>query len=320
MNKNSKRKSLRRKVPLMNKNSKRKSLRRKSPLMKKNSKRKSLRKKSPLMKKNSKRKSLRKKSSMKRKNEEIQHIIRPDSFSIENEYLLYFFSLLKEKEEHCGYLVIENYNIHNGFFNLKPADEHNKGEEITNKGDSVTCHDIILVDENINIYPPCRWHTHPIYANPYPSPTDMFHLIAIKELDTSIIFTTLGIWEIYYEGEIIWNNLTEEQKEKCSRDIMDRMLVINNIFYHFLSGYFYFLPKYNDTIIENKISKKFLMYYVTEYIKKIRSQFKIQLNFSLWGDNINNDYKFKSPTISKNSLIEFNEILKNPNIQRFKHK
>ena len=256
---------------------------------------------------------------MKRKNEET-HIIRPNIFSIENEHVFGFFNLLKEKEEHCGYLVMENDKRNDGFFNLKPADEHNKGEKIINKGESVTCHDIILVDEHRNIYPPCRWHTHPIYANPYPSPTDMFHLIAIKELETSIIFTTLGIWEIYYEGEIIWNNLTEEQKEKCSRDIMDRMLVINNNFYHFLYGYFYFLPeKYRDTIITNEETKKYLMYYVTEYIKKIRSEFKIQLNFSLWGDNINNDYKFKSP-ISKNSLIEFNDILKNPNIQRFKNK
>jgi hypothetical protein len=61
--------------------------------MKKNSKRKSLRKKSPLMKKNSKRKSLIKKSSMKRKNEE-PHIIRPDIFSIENEHVVGFFNLL----------------------------------------------------------------------------------------------------------------------------------------------------------------------------------------------------------------------------------
>ena len=301
----------------MNKNSKRKSLRKKSPLMKKNSKRKSLRRKSP--KKNSKRKSLRKKSSMKRKNEET-HIIRPNIFSIENEHVFGFFNLLKEKEEHCGYLVMENYKRNDGFFNLKPADEHNKGEKIINKGESVTCHDIILVDEHRNIYPPCRWHTHPIYANPYPSPTDMFHLIAIKELDTSIIFTTLGIWEIYYYGEYIWDDFTtEQQKEEYSRDIMDRMLVINNNFYHFLYGYFYILPeKYHDTIITNEKIKEYLMYYVTDYIKEIR-QFNIQLNFSLWGDNINNDYKFKSP-ISKNSLIEFNEILKNPNIQRFKHK
>jgi hypothetical protein len=285
--------------------------------MKKNSKRKSLRRKSPLMKKNSKRKSLRKKSSMKRKNEDLQQIIRQDSFSIEKEHLFYFFNLLKEKEEHCGYLVIENYN-RNRFFNLKPALEHNKSEEIKNIGDSVTCQDIILVDENRNIYPQCRWHTHPICANPYPSPQDMFHLIAIKELYTSIIFTTLGIWEIYYDGENIWDGFTQEKKDQYYIDTMDKMLVINNNFYYYVKYYFYFLPKYNDTIIKNIESKDYLMYYVTEYIKDM-SQFNIQLNFSLWGD-INNDYQFKSPHISKNSLIEFNKILKNPNIKRFKHK
>ena len=320
----------------MNENSKRKSLRKKLPLIKENSKKKSLRKKSPLMKKNSKRKSLRKKSNMKRKNDEDynkknkEHQTKKnkieesfsikESFSIENHYLYYFFNLLHEKEEMCGYLVITDEN-QKRIFNLKPADEHNKGEEITKKGESVSCNDIILIDKNENIfYPPCRWHTHPIYANPYPSPMDMFHLIAIKELDTSILFTTLGIWEIYYDEENIWNNLTEEEKKKYSRYTMDKMLGINNIFYTLLNHYFYSLPeKYMDTIIKNKNIKEYIMENVNEYINIISSQFKIKLNFSLWGDTINNKYNVKSP-ISKKSFIEFNEILKNPNIERFKHK
>ena len=114
--------------------------------------------------------------------------------------------------------------------------------------------------------------------------------------------------------------LQKKKKKEYSRYTMDKMLGINNIFYHLLKYYFYSLPeKYMDTIIKNKNDKEYIMFHVNEYINEISSQFKIKLNFSLWGDTINNIYNVKSP-ISKKSFIEFNEILKNPNIERFKHK
>ena len=198
-------------------------------------------------------------------------------FKISKNELKFFKELLYLNHENCGYLVIDDIF-------LKHSDTINQGKESYIEGDSISCDNVFVLDDGKTNIPPYRWHTHPHLTNPYPSPQDIYHILCTPELKLSIIFTTLGIWEIYIED-------AEKYKKNCQQDYkkdFQNILCINNNF--FQQTYLFFYKFFNF----NEKDKEYLINNINEYIHNIYNYCKIKLKFSLWDENY---YILQSPII-----------------------
>ena len=199
-------------------------------------------------------------------------------FKISKNELKFFKKLLYLNHENCGYLVIDDIF-------LKHSDTINQGMESDIKGQYITCKNVIIVGKNK--YPPYRWHTHPFLTNPYPSPQDIYHVLCTPELKLSIIFTSLGIWEIYID------DAEKKNQKKCQQDYekdFQNILGINNNF--FGKTYKFYHQFFQDGLIDK--DKDYLINCIEEYTSEIYNYCKINLKFSLWDEN---DYILQSPII-----------------------
>lgn len=198
-------------------------------------------------------------------------------FKISKNELKFFKDLVHLNHENCGFLIIDDKI-------LKHSEIINKGLESDIKGQSINCENVIILGKNW--YPPYRWHTHPFLNNPYPSPQDIYHVLCTPELKLSIIFTSLGIWEIYIDD-------SEKDKKNCQKDYekdCQNILGINNKFFEKTHCFYYrfFQDGLNDK------DKYYLINCIEEYTSEIYNYCKIILKFSLWDEN---DYILQSPII-----------------------
>ena len=198
-------------------------------------------------------------------------------FKISKDELIFFKELIHLNHENCGYLIIDDDKI------LKHSPIINKSLESDIKGQSINCENVIFGGKNK--YPPYRWHTHPYLTNPYPSPLDIYHVLCTPELKLSIIFTTLGIWEIYIDDSEKYKNCQKDYEKDCQN-----ILYINNNFFKKTHLFYYIF--FQDRLIDK--DKDYLINCIEEYTSEIYDYCKINLKFSLWDEN---DYILQSPNI-----------------------
>lgn len=79
------------------------------------------------------------------------------------------------------------------------------------------------------------WHTHPNQVTlPWPSTEDIFTVLSSKN-DVSLIFTSWGIWEIFYDGPLLKftmndiKNWTEGVSDSIAKDVIRRHYMNKNV-------------------------------------------------------------------------------------------
>lgn len=117
-----------------------------------------------------------------------------DKLVIKDEELKLFKSFLILEKEVCGTFEITTSGV------LMPNN--------SNIGETVIYNNITR-EMCISPNAPYIWHTHPYISFSIPSVEDIIHVIKHLEIQSSIIITTWGIWEIYkvknFDSSIVKN-------------------------------------------------------------------------------------------------------------------
>jgi hypothetical protein len=154
--------------------------------------------------------------------------------------LKYFKSLIKLDVEYCGNLDFVNKIVYKGQNNI----------------DRGLCN--VPNSELI-------WHTHPEGFKAYPSPEDILKILKNSIIKTSIIFTSWGIWIMYYPYNI--SQFNEPDKYNHQKQ---RLQEINTQLYHSTE-------KGKTKTISKYINA------VNEYIKILESRYaKFIIKLVLW--------------------------------------
>jgi thiol-disulfide isomerase/thioredoxin len=66
------------------------------------------------------------------------------------------------------------------------------------------------------------FHTHPINTYPYPSTEDVKKVATHEEVSYSLVGTSAGLWVMFLEGKVEWDEKIEKEVKKLSRVLMGR--------------------------------------------------------------------------------------------------
>lgn len=104
-----------------------------------------------------------------------------------------------------------------------------------------------------NSYQRVIFHTHPHSAKFYPSTADIFKVLKHSRIQTSVIFSSLGIWEITFTGKMPITKKEIDYVEKLN------------------------IQLYKSTERGRKYSKEAIDYYISKLMKipKLYVQFKL---------------------------------------------